>query len=151
MAKPGEGEEEGVEINSDRRNLITVATAAGLAGAVGMASGVAQAQQAVVKDPERPAGLKPGAELDGRFPVMYEASGEARKHTAAATSSAVPARPTGVWSAATRSTSVEDAVAIHPGATALIVIPSRAVSSATARIIPSIAALAAFTPKPENH
>jgi hypothetical protein len=75
MAKPGEEERTGVEVNSDRRDFITVATAAGLAGAaVGMAPGVAQAQQAEAKDPEKPTGLKPGAELDGRFPVMYESS-----------------------------------------------------------------------------
>ncbi len=35
---------------------------------------MAQAQQAEVKDPERPAGLKPNAELDSRFPVTYESS-----------------------------------------------------------------------------
>src|SRR5262249_30531086 len=76
-------------------------------------------------------------------PVMYAASRDARKHTAAATSSGVPARPTGVYRAASRSDSVLEAVAIHPGATPLIVIPLRAVSSATARIIPSIPAFAA--------
>src|SRR3981081_4927685 len=76
-------------------------------------------------------------------PVMYEAAGEAKKQTAAATSSGVPARPIGVCSPAIRSDSVDDAVAIHPGATALMVIPSSALSSATARIIPSIAAFAA--------
>jgi hypothetical protein len=75
MTEPGEGEKNGIEVNSDRRNFINVAIAAGLAGAaVGLAPGVAQAQQAEVKDPEKPAGLKPGAELDGRFPVMYESS-----------------------------------------------------------------------------
>ena len=74
MTKPGEGEENGMEVNSDRRNLIKVATAAGLAGAVAMAPGLAAAQQTEVKDPVAPAGLKPGAELDGRFPVMYESS-----------------------------------------------------------------------------
>src|SRR5712675_1835501 len=74
---------------------------------------------------------------------MYEAAGDARKATAAATSSGVPARPIGVCSPAIRSDSVDDAVAIHPGATALMVLPSSALSSATARIIPSIAAFAA--------
>jgi len=64
----------GAEASSDRRNFIKVATAAGLAGAVAMAPGLAEAQQTEVKDPEKPAGLKPGAELDGRFPVMYETS-----------------------------------------------------------------------------
>src|SRR6266478_5835584 len=76
-------------------------------------------------------------------PVMYEASGEARKQTAAATSSGVPARPSGVCRAAIFSDSVEDAVAIQPGAMPLMVIPSPAVSMATARIMPSIAAFAA--------
>src|SRR5882762_11637981 len=74
---------------------------------------------------------------------MYEAAGDARKATAAATSSGVPARPIGVCSPAICSDSVDDAVAIHPGATPLIVIPSSAVSNATARIIPSTAAFAA--------
>src|SRR5712664_4360177 len=41
------------------------------------------------------------------------------------------------------SDSVEEAVAIQPGATPLMVIPSPAVSMATARFMPSIAALAA--------
>src|SRR5260370_16411941 len=76
-------------------------------------------------------------------PVIYDAGGEARKQTAGATSPGGPGLPIGVCNAATRSDSVEEAVAIHPGATALMVIPSRAVSSATARIIPSIAAFAA--------
>jgi hypothetical protein len=62
-------------VNSDRRDFITAATAAGLAGAAaGMAPDAAQAQQAEVNEPEKPAGLKPNAELDGRFPVMYESS-----------------------------------------------------------------------------
>jgi hypothetical protein len=74
MAKPGESEKDGVEVNSDRRDFITVATAAGLGAAAGIAPAAAQAQQAEVKDPEKPVGLKPGAELDGRFPVMYESS-----------------------------------------------------------------------------
>src|SRR6516225_1102640 len=74
MVKPGEGEGNGIEVSSDRRNFIKVATAAGLAGAVAMAPGLAEAQQAEIKDPVAPAGLKPGAELDGRFPVMYESS-----------------------------------------------------------------------------
>src|ERR1700730_2396583 len=52
-------------------------------------------------------------------PVMYEAAGEAKKHIAAATSSGVPARPIGVCRPAMRSTSVDDAVSIHPGATPL--------------------------------
>src|SRR6266436_1573458 len=52
-------------------------------------------------------------------PVMYEAAGDAKKHTAAATSSGVPARLRGVCNPAIRSASVDDAVAIHPGATAL--------------------------------
>jgi len=75
MANPGEDDKTRVEVNSNRRDFITVATAAGLAGAAAsVAPAVAQAQQAEVKDPEKPAGLKPNAELDGRFPVMYESS-----------------------------------------------------------------------------
>lgn len=74
MAKPDEAESNGIEVNSDRRNFMKVATVAGLAGAAMMAPGLAEAQQTEVKDPEKPAGLKPGAELDGRFPVMYESS-----------------------------------------------------------------------------
>src|SRR5579863_1437614 len=72
MAKIGEGEE--IEVGSDRRSFIKVAAVAGLAGAVAMAPRATEAQQAEVKDPEAPAGLKPGAELDGRFPIMYENS-----------------------------------------------------------------------------
>lgn len=74
MAKLSEGEGNGNEVSSDRRNFMKAATVAGLAGALAMAPGVAEAQQTEVKDPEKPEGLKPGAELDGRFPVMYETS-----------------------------------------------------------------------------
>jgi hypothetical protein len=76
MAMPGEFEGKETEVNSDRRNLMKVATAAGLLGAVGIAPGLAEAQEqrAEVQDPPKPAGLKPDAELDGRFPVMYETS-----------------------------------------------------------------------------
>src|SRR5580698_10705716 len=74
MPKLSEGEGNGIEVSSDRRNFIKVAAAAGLAGAAVMAPALAEAQQTDVVDPEKPAGLKPGAELDGRFTVMYESS-----------------------------------------------------------------------------
>lgn len=74
MIKPGEVEGNEIEVNSDRRNFMKAATVAGLAGAVAMAPAMAKAQQAEAKDPVAPAGLKPGAELDGRFPIMYETS-----------------------------------------------------------------------------
>lgn len=74
MNKRSEGEDNAIEVNSDRRSFIKAAAAAGLAGAVAMSPGVAQGQQPEVKDPEAPAGLRPNAELDGRFPVMYETS-----------------------------------------------------------------------------
>ena len=81
MARPGEAEVKGTEVDADRRDFITVASAAGLAAAaVGTAAAAAQAPQPAqaaasdVKDPEKPAGLKPEGELDGRFPVMYESS-----------------------------------------------------------------------------
>jgi hypothetical protein len=67
MINPSEGKE--IEVSSNRRNFIRIATAA-----VAMVPELAEAQQPEVKDPEKPAGLKPGAELDGRFPVMYETS-----------------------------------------------------------------------------
>ncbi len=74
MAKFSVGEANGIEVNSDRRNFMKVATVAGLAGAVAMAPVLAAAQQAEVKDPVAPSGLKPGAELDSRFPMTYETS-----------------------------------------------------------------------------
>jgi hypothetical protein len=74
MVNLSEGEGNENEVSSDRRNFIKVATAVGLAGAVAMAPELAEAQQMEVKEPEKPAGLKPGAELDGRFPAMYESS-----------------------------------------------------------------------------
>ena len=77
------------------------------------------------------------------WPVMYAASSQARKATAAATSRAVPARPTGVERPAMSSRSVDEAVAIQPGCTELAVTPPRALSCAIARIIPSTAAFAA--------
>ena len=53
-----------------------------------------------------------------------------------------PARPTGVERPAVSSCSVDDAVAIQPGCTELAVTPPRPQSCASARIIPSTAALA---------
>lgn len=74
MSKPVEAEANAAQVNSDRRNFMKVATVAGLAGAAAMATRQADAQQPEIKDPVAPAGLKPGAELDGRFPMTYESS-----------------------------------------------------------------------------
>src|SRR5258708_38303040 len=74
---------------------------------------------------------------------MEDASGDARKQMAAATSSGVPARRNGVACAAIFPDSVEEAVWIHPGATALNVMPCSAISSAAPRIMPSNADFAA--------
>jgi len=64
--------------STDRREFIKGAAAAGLIGAVGLASNLAQpaaaAPQAEVEDPPAPPGLKPGAEPDCRFPLFYETS-----------------------------------------------------------------------------
>src|SRR6516225_6007554 len=90
MSKDAEGN--GIEANSDRRNFMKVATVAGLAGAVAIAPSLGQAQQSEVKDPEKPAGLKPNAELDGRFPVMYEESVPATMKLAAQYMSALTRR-----------------------------------------------------------
>src|ERR1700675_664732 len=78
------------------------------------------------------------------WPVMYEAASEARNAIAAATSSARPGRPTGVFLPAINSGPVDEAVAIQPGATALTVIPRRPTSRARLRVSPTIAALAAL-------
>src|SRR3954452_11677391 len=85
--------------------------------------------------------LPPSTTID--WPVTYEAAGEARKAISAATSSGVPGRPTGVFAPARSSSSVEDAVAIQPGATLLTVMPLGPSSSARARVSPSTPALAA--------
>jgi hypothetical protein len=74
MINPSERAGKGAGFRSDRRKFFRTATAAGLASAAIIAPSAAEAQQADVKDPEKPAGLKAGAELDGRFPVMYESS-----------------------------------------------------------------------------
>src|SRR2546427_10873080 len=80
---------------------------------------------------------------------MYEASVEARKATAAAISSDRAERPTGVAAPAASSSSVEDAVATHPGATTFTVTPCRATSSAQPRVRPTIPALPApYGPDP---
>src|SRR6478672_1759945 len=69
-------------------------------------------------------------------PVIYDASSEARKHTAAATSSGVPSRRSGIRAAQSSSARSVMArvmsVSIIPGATTLIVIPREATSSAAA-------------------
>src|ERR1043166_4422501 len=68
-------------------------------------------------------------------PVMNEASGEARKATAAATSSGLPKRPIGVICRTTSSeaagTSAVMSVSMKPGATALTVAPFLANSRAS--------------------
>jgi len=68
--------------------------------------------------------------------------GDAKKQTAPQPHPAT-ARRGGVCNPQSFQTPSKDPVAIHPGATPLMVIPSPAVSIATARIIPSIAAFAA--------
>jgi hypothetical protein len=78
------------------------------------------------------------------WPLMYDAPGAERNATAAATSSAVPGRPTGVARPILISCSGEEAVAIQPGATALTVVPRRPTSTASARVSPVIPALAAW-------
>src|SRR5258708_39842536 len=74
---------------------------------------------------------------------MKDAPGKARKKIAGGTTWGVRGRRSGVCSAAIFSELVDEPVEIQPGATPLMVIPSPAVSIATARIMPSIAALAA--------
>ena len=66
----------------------------------------------------------------------------ASQATAAATSPGVPLRPAGVATPSSRSSGSCDPDAIQPGATALTVIPSAAVSTAMARVRPIMPALA---------
>src|SRR6266850_2378170 len=75
---------------------------------------------------------------------MYDASSEQRKAISAATSDGIPGRPIGVLRPASISRSLDEAVLIHPGATALTVIPDPPVSNASARVSPAIPALAAL-------
>src|ERR1700694_4666657 len=63
-----------------------------------------------------------------------------------ATSAAVADRPTGVALPAATSVGSWAAVAIQPGSTAFAVTPFAAKSTATERVIPSIAALAVWYP-----
>ncbi len=78
---------------------------------------------------------------------MYEASSEARNATAAAISSGVPKRPSGVavripsWIASDRPD--VSSVSTNPGATALQVMPREASSRAVAFVSPIRPALAA--------
>jgi hypothetical protein len=68
-------------INADRRDLMRVATAAGLMGAAGLATAAAAAQRpaagapaaGAVEDPKAPAGLGKNAVPDQRFPLTYQA------------------------------------------------------------------------------
>jgi TAT (twin-arginine translocation) pathway signal sequence len=61
--------------NSDRRDFIKGAAAAGLLSAVGVAPSLVQAaQQAAAEDPAPPKGLAPLGMLDYRFPITYESS-----------------------------------------------------------------------------
>lgn len=78
LPKEGKADAEGNDANTERRNFIKGAAAAGLLGAVGMTSGFAQraepTPQAEVQDPQAPAGLRPLAQPDCRFPIAYETS-----------------------------------------------------------------------------
>ena len=69
-------------------------------------------------------------------PVIYDASSEARKQTAAATSSGVPSRFSGIRDLPLLTRLLGDrrvmSVSIRPGATTLTVMPREATSSATA-------------------
>src|SRR5690606_38080329 len=73
-------------------------------------------------------------------PVIYDASSEARKQTAAAMSSGVPSRPSGMRSAqAACAPSARPrvmSVSIMPGATAFTVMPREATSRASAFVNP---------------
>jgi hypothetical protein len=63
-------------VDADRRNLMRVATAAGLVGAAGLASAAVPAQkpaQATVEDPKAPAGMGKNGIPDQRFPLAYQA------------------------------------------------------------------------------
>jgi hypothetical protein len=76
MAKPGETERNEIEVDADRRNLMRVATAAGLMGAAELASAAAPAQkpgQATVEDPKAPTGMGQHGIPDQRFPLSYRA------------------------------------------------------------------------------
>ena len=71
-------EENGNGTNSDRRDFLMGAAAAGVLGAAGMTPELAAAQpqpaqQATVEDPKAPAGLGKTAVPDLRFPLCYEA------------------------------------------------------------------------------
>ena len=76
--------------------------------------------------------------------MTYDAPSEARNAISSPTSAGVPGRPTGVYLPAIRSCSVDEPVSIQPGATELTVIPSRPSSIASARVNPSMPALAAL-------
>src|ERR1051326_5870773 len=85
------------------------------------------------------------------WPVMYDASSEARNSTAFATSTGNPRRPSGVifegLNSTVRSSSFRPSpvrsVSMGPGATALTLIPYCASSSATSRMKPCTPAFAA--------
>ena len=80
-------------------------------------------------------------------PVMYPAASDARKHTAAATSSGVPKRPSGIadaqlaWASVLMSRVMS--VSMSPGATTFTVIDREATSRASAFEKPMTPAFAA--------
>ena len=82
------------------------------------------------------------ASTTSNWPVMYEAPGDASHAIAEAISSGRPLRPSGTSSPSCASCGSCDPVAIHPGATALTVMPLRASSIASPRVNPSTPAFA---------
>jgi hypothetical protein len=76
MANPGEAQTNEVGLDADRRNLMKVASAAGLMGAAGLVSAAAQTQQRAqpaVEDPKAPEGMGKTGIPDSRFPLSYRA------------------------------------------------------------------------------
>ncbi|HEX4037594.1 MAG TPA: twin-arginine translocation signal domain-containing protein [Acidobacteriaceae bacterium] len=73
MTIPAPEERKGISI--DRRSFLKDAAAASLTGVAVLSATEARAQQpSADSDPPKPAGLKPMAEFDSRFPVAYNSS-----------------------------------------------------------------------------
>ena len=83
MATRDEADKNASGVNAERRDLMRVATAAGLVGAAGLATAAAAAQRpapaaaapaaGAVDDPKVPEGLGKNAVPDQRFPLTYQA------------------------------------------------------------------------------
>ncbi len=131
-------------LRSDEHNARVVAETANRADVL-VRLGDPRTDSRVARSSPRASALQGAATVDHeRLARDVGRTREARNATTSATSSGVPGRPAGVLAPARSSSSVDEPVAIQPGATLFTVTPRGPSSSANARVSPSTPAFAAL-------